>query len=828
MTNLHITYVYYVQLAKIAMASSGPDSLTSLQVEVNRLVAIIATFALLTGITVVLVWAFNLRTEHAGFMTVSSMIANAIGVIVAYVPEGLPLALSMGLTIIAKRLCSKYFVLVKRLGCIETLGSMSLLASDKTGTLTQNLMSVTAVLTAADLEGEQIQPPSQEVLDFTRRIGALCNQASFAKDKKVASEGHVSQSLTQIAPGDVELGALLKKVDCVAVGSNSTDRAVLSWVDNMVPVEVYHQAYLVKALIPFSSATKVAGTVVFHTASQQTFVFVKGATEYLLPTCTSYLDASGVTVPMTETFRTAMQALINVEASKGRRMICTAQSILPSDRYTSSFNYTTVPEPNFPMTDLTFVSCVAVSDPPRVGVRQAVTDLRAAGIVVAMVTGDAAPTAVAIARQVNIVSEGNSVDTLASMASNADESSAAIVVTGKEIETITPEQWDFIFAHKELVFARTTPEQKLQIVKESQERGHRVGVTGDGVNDSPALKHADVGIAMNSGSDVARDVAAIVLLKDDFTAIVHGVREGRLIFENLRKVIAYQISAGSWAEVLPVLATFFIGMPQPLSSFLMIMICCLSDVYGGVALMNEPAEGVIMRKPPRDVKKSRLFDLNLVCYAYFFYANLLSVGAFYNYFHYMASRGDTRAVPSPVPADDDGTRVFPAGYRLSQLIFAWNWGLNQNNLGADEVAAANVGSSLFYVTIVVGQMGHLLSIRRKTPYFYDAIMQTEESKLTLHSSAKGVDDRNVLMRMYDELRCSAVQWPVLAAWCGTILTANFFNYIPVFQQYCGTGVVPGKYWGMAVGWAVLWFTVAEIRKWIVVLYPESFIGRHAW
>jgi hypothetical protein len=91
-----------------------------------------------------------------------------------------------------------------------------------------------------------------------------------------------------------------------------------------------------------------------------------------------------------------------------------------------------------------------------------------------------------------------------------------------------------------------------------------------------------------------------------------------------------------------------------------------------------------------------------------------------------------------------------------------------------------------------------------------------------------VDNRNVLMRIYDELRCSAVQWPVLAAWCGTILTANFFNYIPVFQQYCGTGVVPGKYWGMAVGWAVLWFAVAEIRKWIVVLYPESFIGRHAW
>lgn len=249
--------------------------------------------------------------------------------------------------------------------------------------------------------------------------------------------------------------------------------------------------------------------------------------------------------------------------------------------------------------------------------------------------------------------------------------------------------------------------------------------------------------------------------------------------------------------------------------------------------MNEPPEGAIMKKPPRDIRKNRLLDMNLVVYSYMFYANVISIGAFYNYFMYMASRGDTRAIASPVPLDDDGGVTFPVGYRASQLIFAWNWGLDTGNLGADEIAASNVGSSLFYITIVIGQMAHLLSIRRKVPYFYDAIMNTKTGgAYNAVSTGEGTEPtiahRNVLLRMWDELRTSEIRWPIVAAWIGSILTINFFNYVPVFQQYCGTGVVPGKFWGFAIGWSVLWFVVAEIRKWIVVLFPNSFIGRHAW
>eukprot|EP00953_Heterococcus_sp_UTEX-ZZ885_P028086 14991-Heterococcus_DN1.PRE.6 len=308
------------------------------------------------------------------------------------------------------------------------------------------------------------------------------------------------------------------------------------------------------------------------------------------------------------------------------------------------------------------------------------------------ITGDAASTAVAIARQVGIVSTTTALDSvkpfLRTIAGNestdtnpmtlvelrdsvlttsgrnvqlpattssrddiinvyapqpttaaASSVNTAVLVVGAELEALPANGWDFIFTHKEMVFCRTTPEQKLEIVKQAQLRGDRVGVTGDGVNDSPALKRADVGIAMASGSDVARDAADIVLLSDEFPAVVHGVCEGRLIFANLRKVIAYQISAGCWSELLPVLATFFLGMPQPLSSFLMIIVSCVTDVFAGVALTNEPSESDIMLKPPRNVRTQRLVDAKLVGYAYFFYANLLSIGAFANYFVYMQSRG---------------------------------------------------------------------------------------------------------------------------------------------------------------------------------------------
>ena len=423
-------------------------------------------------------------------------------------------------------------------------------------------------------------------------------------------------------------------------------------------------------------------TNVFHKVP---YVYIKGAPEYVLDRCTYYLDEFTNTIkPLTSEIIERLFIQISEIASDGKRVIAVARSdSLDSMKYNANFVFKSDPVPNFPTNDLIFISCIAVRDPPRTGVKEAIESLHNAGISVAMITGDAINTAVAIARQVSIISINDEYNTIQNMDSlkkfndfekinisnsnndienggllipksssnsksnNTDSlidklsNSSAVVIDGRDLNSITLLGWNYIFNHKEMIFARTTPEQKLMIVKESQNRGYRVGVTGDGVNDSPALKQADVGIAMGlSGSAVARDAASVVLLDDNFISILKAVEEGRTIFHNLRKVIAYQIAAGCWSELIPVLATFFLGMPQPLSSFLMILISCSTDVFAGIALTYEPAEKEILLEKPRDLSKSFLVDFKLIGYSYLFYGNLQSIGSFINYFIYMASKFD--------------------------------------------------------------------------------------------------------------------------------------------------------------------------------------------
>eukprot|EP01038_Epipyxis_sp_PR26KG_P006569 gene6569-9029_t len=827
------------QLSSIIKRAMGDNPSTSLQKEIAYLLDIISSIAVITCITVALYWTFFLRVKHPGFMTLSSMIANTISVAVAFIPEGLPLALSVGLNHIARRLCNKHFVLVKRLGCIETVGSMSMLASDKTGTLTENKMEVTNLFTADFNLAESIGSNAFSVIPLVHRVAVLCNQAKIQYET-VKNDFGVSIIQIEDIPCDIE-----SKNSCledeaksrVIFGGNATDRAILEWVDSSSDVaDSYRCEYHILAILPFSSSLKYSAVVVRK--ENETYVLMKGAAEILLPLSSSHIDRNGDKKELNADFASTITRLIEQEGSLGKRVVTLAQiGPLSLEIFPMDFKYDVVPHPNFPTNNITFIGCLSISDPPKVDVKDSIEKIKGAGIIVAMVTGDAASTAIAIAKEVGIISSVDvtyeTIDTfqsyLAQSSLNATAHSIhsttnAVLINESDIPLLTSGAWDFIFEHKEMVFARSTPEHKLLIVKESQRRGHRVGVTGDGVNDSPALKNADVGIAMQSGSDVAIDAASIVLLHNNFSAIPFAIMEGRLIFENLRKVVAYQISAGSWAELIPVFATFFIGMPQPLSSLLMIVICCVSDVFGGIALMNEPPEISLMSVKPRDIRKERLLDWKIVFYAYFFYANMNLIGAFYNYFSYMSDRGPTRSISGPVPADDDNSLIFPIGYRATQLIFAWNWGVNQGNLGSDNISAANIGSSVFYVTLVVGQMGHLLSVRIKTPYFHNSIMNISPKDCNLPFSTSN----NILYRMYEEVLTWSIRWPIFYAWIGAVVSANFFNYVPIFQSYCGTGAVPGKFWGNAIGWSLLWFVIGEVRKWLIVAYPQSFIAKSAW
>lgn len=531
------------QLAKIAnQVTEVKKAKTSLQIEIDRFVIIIGVFSLIAVIVVVVEWALYLNVQHNGFLTVSGMISNAISVLVAFVPEGLPLALQTGLTIIASRLCYTHFVLMKQLSIIETVGSMTFLASDKTGTLTQNKMTVRNIVfvsgtrTVSELVG--IHP---DLVQMIYVIGTLCNQSKLeiidTTDNPEGSDGTDSN--------------IKKKRE--AVGSNGIDKALLNWIESLSLIEDIRLSYRTALVIPFSSSTKIAMTIVLHDNSPR--VLMKGAPEYILERCSYYYDDTTCEVKVLDKY--VIDKLMNYiddVADNGQRIIAIARSQeLPTESFPTDFVYQTDPAPNFPTDEFIFICCIAVSDPPRVGVLEAVQDLRGAGITVAMVTGDAPSTAVSIAKQVGIIAndfgpdlviaKGDEVSKITdnnqsdlddikleskisikvkeldklktfldaekrlnidlipdsdtpkesiaseskkisdhlfhfSFINNKSEPSkqdstrtkelirnhtktSAVVVDGKDLCNITDLGWDYIFQHKEFVFARTTPDQKL-------------------------------------------------------------------------------------------------------------------------------------------------------------------------------------------------------------------------------------------------------------------------------------------------------------------------------------------------------------------------------
>jgi len=857
------------QLSKIAAQVHNVDkSPTSLQQELNYFVCIISAIAVSTVIIVVIVWATYLNVQHKGFMSVDVMIGNAISVLVAFVPEGLPLALQTGLTIIANRLFSEYNVLLKQLSIIETAGSMSLLATDKTGTLTENRMMVSDFLTSKRIYSKKVE---EKVIALTEELNSLISTCSIVCNQS---------KLNSDEPSTIKSQSKSQKYQKV-IGSNGIDKALLEYqVDSKSEEFVKSfegKEYETRLVIPFSSTTKQSGIIITHHSGAatkggvETFQLIKGAPEYVLADCTQFYDEdSGTVQSMFPAMKLRVLGLIDQAAGEGKRVVALAKSsCFDTDRYPLTFEFTVSPTANYQFESLIFIGCVAVRDPPRENVDTAITELRNAGVTVMMVTGDAVNTAIAIARQVNIMPKDTSacihylkdfnsfemrssgdieMRSMKSQGSTKPGSkfkkdhpevvsdyfkqlkeeeveSNAIVIDGSDLSNITDNGWSFLFTHSHIVFARTTPEQKLLIINESKLFGYRVGVTGDGVNDAPALKAADVGISIGSGSSVARDASSIVLLDDNFCSITELVREGRLIFANLRKGIAYQIAAGCWSELIPVLATFFFGMPQPLSSFLMIIISCGTDVLGGIALTYEKPETLLMFEPPRNIRTTRLVNLNLIAYSYIFYGTLESIGAFLNYFLYMGERGPTRLVPDPLPLIDDYPALaevsYPIGYTAEQLLFAWKWqGNTDDALSLDEASAAAVASSVFFVTLVVCQWGHLFTVRRKTPYFYESILNRDQY------ADQG--STTLIKRMWKELLESKPRVPIILAWMGALLILMIFTEIPAVQAACYTGSVPGKYWGIAIGWSILIVVLNEIRKWIVLLYPDSLIGKTAW
>lgn len=510
----------------------------------------------------------------------------AISVFVAWVPEGLPATVTILLTISAKRMAARN-VLVKDLQGVETLGAITLLATDKTGTLTRNQMTVTYVwscLTLKNAMNKQNQGGPILEEPGVRDIMNICTLNSKAKFDRV----DVPVSQRQILGDATETG--LVRFAGEHFGKE------FDTIPDQYP-KVFE--------IPFNSDNKWAMTI--HEkehANGSLTLYVKGAPERVLGLCDNILLEDGSSVPLSEKHRAAFQETYSYMAGQGHRVLAFAQDLLHETAYPSDFVFDKTKK-NYPMSGMTFVGLVSLEDPPKHGVREAIGKCRAAGIKVMMVTGDHPLTAEAIGRKINLMV--GDTKTLAAQRLNRPEDEVpeseynSIVIHGDSIDNLTDDDWDLIFSKDEIIFARTSPKHKLEIVKRAQSMRHIVGVTGDGVNDAPALKKADLGIAMNiSGSDVSKDAAAMILLDDNFASIIHGIEEGRLIFVNLKKSIMYTITH-SMPEVIPNLLYIIVPLPLPLSAILILVIDLGFELFAALTFawdIPETEEG-LMKMPPR-------------------------------------------------------------------------------------------------------------------------------------------------------------------------------------------------------------------------------------
>jgi sodium/potassium-transporting ATPase subunit alpha len=401
--------------------------------------------------------------------------------------------------------------------------------------------------------------------------------------------------------------------------------------------------------IPFNSTNKYQVSI-HETADESDpryLLVMKGAPERILDRCSTILQ-QGEEVALDEEKIEAYNKAYDELGGMGERVLGFCHYYLPTEQFPPGFEFEGEGDdgPNFPLNGLCFVGLMSMIDPPRAAVPDAVSKCRSAGIKVIMVTGDHPITAKAIAKGVGIISEGN--ETKEDIAARlnipveevAEGEAHAAVIHGSKLTDMSAEDVrDILKNHSEIVFARTSPQQKLIIVEGCQKLGAIVAVTGDGVNDSPALKKADIGVAMGiAGSDVSKQAADMILLDDNFASIVTGVEEGRLIFDNLKKSIAYTLTSNI-PEISPFLMFILLSIPLPLGTITILCIDLGTDLVPAISLAYEKAETDIMKRQPRDPVRDKLVNERLISLAYGQIGMIQAASGFFTYFVIMGENG---------------------------------------------------------------------------------------------------------------------------------------------------------------------------------------------
>ncbi|HEY9870637.1 MAG TPA: cation-transporting P-type ATPase [Candidatus Obscuribacterales bacterium] len=582
------------EFGKIAsLTQSVIEEPSPLQKEMGRVTRIIT--ALSTGIGI----AFFLLAVLVAQVDPGHGFVFALGMIVAFVPEGMVPAVTLSLAMGVQRMARRN-ALVKRLSAVETLGCTSVILTDKTGTLTKNEMTVRELWVARrklTVTGVGYAPEgailSQDAhghapVDLTTDSDlcevliacVLCNNARFSPTNPGASQWRVL--------GDPTEGALR-----VLARKGRLDEDLIS------------QAFPRLRELPFSPDRKRMTTV--HQRRDTRVAFVKGAVRETLLLC-NRIRLGGNEVVLSEQMRQEILTANDEFAKSGLRVLAVAERELPA--WLAGW----LPE-NIEC-DLVFLGLVGMMDPPHPEVAEAVEKCQAAGIRVVMITGDYGLTAESIARRVGIV-----------------RAARARIMTGDELDSLDDSRLQAALS-EEIIFARTTPAQKLRIVTAFQKAGYIVAVTGDGVNDAPALRKADIGVAMGGiGTDVAKESADMILLDDNFASIVNAVEEGRTVYANIRRFAIYVFNS-NMAEAVPFVALLFSrgAIPLPLTLMQVLSVDLGTDMVPAIALGAEPPEPGVMQRPPRSLKEP-LLNWPVLARALLWYGAIESIAAMSSYFY---------------------------------------------------------------------------------------------------------------------------------------------------------------------------------------------------
>lgn len=619
------------ELGKLAhITDTIADDPTPLQKKMARLGRNVAFLALAIGIIVIAIGRSNGLSWYSNFLL-------ALALAVSIVPEGLPAAISVAFALGMKRLL-RFNILAKKLNAVETLGSITTVCTDKTGTITKGELTVTKIIindTVYDISGEGYEPKGGFFLD-----GKAISPATILGADTLFKIGVLANSASLI----IEKGQY-------RILGDGTEGAILVASRKYHPNPDFFRIGETKLFEnPFSSERMRMSSLY---RNSHTVSYIKGSPDVLIAAASQKFD-HGREVPFTEEDKQKTKTIYDSLSAKSLRLI--------------AFGYRTledVPETERAREmerDIVWVGMMAMVDPARPGTREAILECRDLGLRVVMITGDYEITARAIGKNVGIIKEDASVD----------------VINGKELDRLSDGELVAKIREQDIIFARIAPEQKLRIATALKDHGEVIAMTGDGVNDAPALKKADIGIAMGIiGTDVSKEAADMILLDDHFANIVRGIREGRTIFANLRK-FAHYVFTSNVSELFTVLLGFGLGIPAPIAAVQILAIDLGTDVFPSLALGVEPDEP--NRLYPKNTRS--IIDWNGV-------KRLLKFGAL------MAIGG-------------------VIAFLLSMIRGGWHWG----DVIALDSALYQKSTAATYTTLALTQMANLLQSRSATLSFF--------------------------------------------------------------------------------------------------------------